>query len=37
MIPAMPHDGIHRANGVRSMDRSGDRRLPIGDDGFESL
>ena len=32
-----PHGGIYQANGVRIMDRSGDRRLPIGDDGFERV
>ena len=30
-------DGVYRDGDVRIMDRSGDRRLPIGDDGFESL
>ena len=30
-------DGIYREGDVRIMDRSGDRRLPIGDDGFERL
>ena len=28
--------GIYTAPGARLMDRSGARRLPIGDDGFES-
>ena len=32
-----PHGGIYQANGVRIMDRSGDHRLPIGDDGFERV
>lgn len=26
--------GVWRAPGVRSIDRSGERRLPVGDDGF---
>lgn len=30
-------NGIYHWGNVRIMDRSGDRRLPIGDDGFESL
>ena len=30
-------DGIYREGDVRIMDRSGDRRLPIGDDGFERV
>ena len=30
-------DGVYREGDVRIMDRSGDRRLPIGDDGFERV
>ena len=26
--------GVWRAPGVRTIDRSGERRLPVGDDGF---
>ena len=29
--------GIYRMGDVRIMDRSGDKRLPIGDDGFERV
>ena len=30
-------NGIYREGDVRLMDRAGNRKLPIGDDGFESL
>ena len=30
-------NGIYRMGDVRIMDRRGDRRLPIGDDGFETV
>ena len=30
-------NGVFRMDDVRILDRSGNRRLPIGDDGFESL
>ena len=34
---SVPHDAVFHADGARILDRRGDKRLPIGDDGFETV